>query len=89
MISCEQCGLIVEENGEKHLKADSIEHLTTVTEVLAQVMVLAGCCWRILRPCKQAINKKNKKKKAAPNKDMVSQSHSFLFSVTKSYICIM
>ncbi len=42
-------------------------------KVVSHVMVLTGCCWRLLKPCQQAMAKKGKKKKGAgPAKEATS-----------------
>ena len=44
LLGCKKCGLVLEDNGEKVLQPECIEHLTTMIEVLSHVLVLSGCC---------------------------------------------
>ncbi|XP_006821637.1 N-alpha-acetyltransferase 25, NatB auxiliary subunit-like [Saccoglossus kowalevskii] len=58
--------LVTEKDGQKKLHYSVLPNMVLLTESIGYITLLSGVCCKLLKPIKSIINKRNRKKKEAP-----------------------
>ena len=75
MFDKHQCSLLGDHDDEKFINPIVIENMVLVAETVSHLCVLLGVCYRMLKPVKTVLSKRNKKKKS----NMIPMVSSYIF----------
>jgi hypothetical protein len=59
-----RCSLLADNDYKKFINPSVIENMVLVAETVSHLCVLLGVCYRMLKPVKTVLSKRNKKKKS-------------------------
>ncbi|XP_053375039.1 uncharacterized protein LOC123533873 [Mercenaria mercenaria] len=58
-----RCSLLADNDDKKSINPSVIENMVLVSETVSHICVLLGVCYRLLKPVKTVLSRRNKKKK--------------------------